>query len=87
MTQLDNSPRVALISGASRGIGLEVGRQLVSAGWFVAFGMREVSGADRLLSSYDRARWRAVRLDVRDDASCLEAVAKTIGARLGGLIR
>jgi NAD(P)-dependent dehydrogenase (short-subunit alcohol dehydrogenase family) len=80
MTQLDATQRVALISGASRGIGLETGRQLVSAGWFVAFGMRDVSSADRLLGSFDRARWRAVRLDVRDDASCRDAVAKTIDA-------
>jgi NAD(P)-dependent dehydrogenase (short-subunit alcohol dehydrogenase family) len=80
MTQSETSPRIALISGASRGIGLEVGRQLVSAGWCVAFGMRDVSSAEGLLGSYDRARWRAVTLDVRDDASCLEAVAKTIDA-------
>jgi NAD(P)-dependent dehydrogenase (short-subunit alcohol dehydrogenase family) len=80
MTHADTSPRIALISGASRGIGLEVGRQLVAAGWCVAFGMRDVSGAEGLLGSYDRAQWRAVRLDVRDDASCREAVAKTIDA-------
>jgi NAD(P)-dependent dehydrogenase (short-subunit alcohol dehydrogenase family) len=80
--------RIALISGASRGIGLEVGRQLLAAGWFVGFGMRDVSSADRLLGSSDRARWRAVTLDVRDAASCRDAVAKTIDAfgRIDALI-
>jgi NAD(P)-dependent dehydrogenase (short-subunit alcohol dehydrogenase family) len=88
MTQT-NTP-VALISGASRGIGLDVGRQLLALGWRVAFGMRDPAASQAKVAAFKSMEGQSliVPLDVRDDASCQSAVAHTLKTfgRLDSLI-
>ena len=68
--------RVALISGANRGIGLEIARQLARKGVFVVIGARDLEkGAAAAQSIVDDGyRAEAVKLDVTDGQSIVAAV-------------
>jgi NAD(P)-dependent dehydrogenase (short-subunit alcohol dehydrogenase family) len=73
--------KIALITGANRGLGFETARQLAEAGMTVIVGARDASkGAEaaRALGT------EFVQLDVTDDAS-VRAAAETIRARYGRL--
>jgi NAD(P)-dependent dehydrogenase (short-subunit alcohol dehydrogenase family) len=78
--------RVALVTGANRGIGLEVCRQLGTQGWTVLLGARDLekgkAAADVLLR--EGVKVRPVQLDVTsiDDAQRLKA---TVEAEYGVL--
>jgi NAD(P)-dependent dehydrogenase (short-subunit alcohol dehydrogenase family) len=63
---------VTLITGATRGIGLETARQLVAAGHTVYLGARD---ADRGREAAADIGARSVQLDVTDDDSVAQAVA------------
>ena len=65
-----------LITGANRGLGFEVARQLVAAGHQVWIGARDEA---RGRQAADSIGARFVRLDVTDDASAA-AAAETVGA-------
>ncbi|MGY6272003.1 SDR family NAD(P)-dependent oxidoreductase [Achromobacter denitrificans] len=58
--------RVALISGASRGIGLAIARELLEHGWRVSAGTRQPVAA---LEDYGEARCHWSPFDARDAAS------------------
>lgn len=79
------SERVALVSGAARGIGLEVVRELASDGVRVFMGARDVAAGEAARAALDpeiAARVSVVQLDVADDASvaaCAETVRSTAG--------
>jgi NAD(P)-dependent dehydrogenase (short-subunit alcohol dehydrogenase family) len=64
-----------LITGANRGLGFEVARQLVAAGHQVWIGARDET---RGRQAADAIGARFVRLDVTDDAS-VTAAAETVG--------
>ncbi len=70
--------RVALVSGANRGIGLEIARQLARRGLLVALGTRDPGkgrqAAEQLLS--EGLELPVVALDVSDQASCRRAVSE-----------
>lgn len=70
--------RVALVSGANRGIGLEIARQLARRGLLVALGSRDPSkgqqAADQLRS--EGLELPVVALDVTDATSCQRAVGE-----------
>jgi NAD(P)-dependent dehydrogenase (short-subunit alcohol dehydrogenase family) len=76
--------RVALVTGANRGLGLETARQLLGAGLRVALAARDLAAVERA--------WRglggspgdgvAVRMDVTDPAA-IEAARREVEARLG----
>jgi NAD(P)-dependent dehydrogenase (short-subunit alcohol dehydrogenase family) len=66
----------ALITGANRGLGFEVARQLVAAGHQVWVGARDET---RGRQAADTIGARFVRLDVTDDASVARA-AESVGA-------
>lgn len=74
-----DSPRTVLVTGASRGLGLEYCRQLLAQGWRVLAGVREPGSATDLesLAPENPERLRVVRLDVVSDAD-IQAVAQDL---------
>jgi NAD(P)-dependent dehydrogenase (short-subunit alcohol dehydrogenase family) len=68
--------RIALVTGANRGIGLEVARQLLRAGCTVWLGARDLRrGADAASLLRENGHVEFQELDVTSDASVTEAVA------------
>jgi NAD(P)-dependent dehydrogenase (short-subunit alcohol dehydrogenase family) len=84
MTSLDK--KVAIVTGASRGIGAATARALAAAGASVALAARDVDALDRLADEIAAAGGRAlaVRTDVAEPAAVEELVARTV-AEFGGL--
>ena len=80
------SGRVALVTGASSGIGEATAVALAQAGAAVAIGARRADRLDALAAKLrdDGARVLTLDLDVTDEAACRDAVART-RAELGGL--
>jgi NAD(P)-dependent dehydrogenase (short-subunit alcohol dehydrogenase family) len=80
--------RIAVVTGANRGIGLEVVRQLAAAGDIVVLGSRDVAAGERAAASLfggtGVGRVLARRLDVTDQAS-LDAVADELASSHGRL--
>jgi NAD(P)-dependent dehydrogenase (short-subunit alcohol dehydrogenase family) len=71
------SPRIALVTGANKGIGLEIARQLASEGIIVYIGARDPARGEAAASSL-AAEGLAVKslvLDVTDEASIVAAAA------------
>jgi NAD(P)-dependent dehydrogenase (short-subunit alcohol dehydrogenase family) len=66
--------RVALVTGANRGIGLEVCRQLAERGYVVVLGSRELEKGEQAAREL-RGDVRAIQLDVADPASVRAAAA------------
>jgi NAD(P)-dependent dehydrogenase (short-subunit alcohol dehydrogenase family) len=79
-----DTTRVALVTGANRGLGLETCRQLLERGLKVALTGRDLEATERARRELgDRAGTSlAVRLDVTDPAS-IEAARRTVEDRLG----
>jgi NAD(P)-dependent dehydrogenase (short-subunit alcohol dehydrogenase family) len=75
--------RVAVVTGANRGIGLEVARQLAAAGYAVALGSRDLNkGRTAAASLGDLPNIVPRQLDVSDDWS-VQAAAAWVGERFG----
>lgn len=78
--------RIALVTGANKGIGREIARQLARAGVLVIIGARDMAlgaaAVDEISS--DGLLAEAVRIDLNDHAS-IAAAADTIYARYGRL--
>jgi NAD(P)-dependent dehydrogenase (short-subunit alcohol dehydrogenase family) len=72
-----SSKRVALVTGANKGIGLEISRQLAEAGFTVFLGARNVG-----LGEQAAAKLRSQKLDVRHVGLDLTRL-ETIGAAAG----
>lgn len=72
--------RVALVTGANRGIGLETGRQLLAKGLTVVFSGRNEDALKRVIASLgpDARRASAVRMDVADPSSVEQARREVI---------
>lgn len=73
--------RAALVSGANRGIGLEIARQLARLGYLTAIGARDTAkgqaAADELRN--EGLELPVIALDVNDPASCAKAVDEVVG--------
>jgi 3-oxoacyl-[acyl-carrier protein] reductase len=84
--------RVAVVTGASRGIGRACAMALAEAGWTVAIGYRsDEAAAKETVSALESvgAPGLAVYLDTRDEASVTEAfrrVADEAGGNVTGLV-
>jgi NAD(P)-dependent dehydrogenase (short-subunit alcohol dehydrogenase family) len=66
--------RVALVSGANRGIGREIARQLVELGYTVVVGSRDLAKAEAVADELGEGA-TAVQLDVTDEESVRSAVS------------
>ena len=75
------SGRVVLVTGANRGIGREVARQLAGRGDIVLLGSRDAAKGERAAAAVGA---EPVHLDVTDPAT-IDAVAATVAARHGRL--
>jgi NAD(P)-dependent dehydrogenase (short-subunit alcohol dehydrogenase family) len=77
-------PRVALVTGASSGIGEAVARRLLAGGWSVYAGARRL---DRM-GALAQAGARPIALDVTDDRSARAAVDRIVAeaGRLDALV-
>jgi NAD(P)-dependent dehydrogenase (short-subunit alcohol dehydrogenase family) len=76
----DDGRRVAVVTGANRGIGLEVCRQLADLGWIAVLGSRDLAKGRRAADGIKGVE--ACLLDVDDDGG-VRAAAAEIGARFG----
>ena len=79
-------PRVALVTGANRGLGLETARQLLARGLRVVMAGRDQAAVERARIGLGDGSSNAmsIRLDVTDAAS-IAAAARAIGERWGGV--
>jgi NAD(P)-dependent dehydrogenase (short-subunit alcohol dehydrogenase family) len=74
--------QIAVVTGANRGLGLEVGRQLSDAGHTVVLGSRDLARGERAAAEL-QGDVHVVALDVADDASvraAAEEVERLVGA-------
>jgi NAD(P)-dependent dehydrogenase (short-subunit alcohol dehydrogenase family) len=80
------SNRIALVTGANKGIGLEIARQLAQAGVSVIIGARDAERADAAVTdlSSQGLDVTSVQLDLLDEAS-IAAAAATISNEHGRL--
>lgn len=78
---IDLSQRVALVTGASRGIGRAIARQLARQGAFVVAAARGDHAADTVAEiEAAGGRAQALALDVTDTAACEAAVTGSLSA-------
>src|SRR5437879_390477 len=82
----DETKKIALITGANKGIGLETARQLGKLGITVLVGARDLAKGETAVAELkkDGVDARAVKLDV-DNASDYEAAKKLIEKDYGRL--
>ena len=78
--------RIALVTGANKGIGLEIARQLAEAGLHVITGARDNARGRAAVEDLASQKLIAqfIRLDL-DDLASVEAAAATIGSEHGKL--
>jgi NAD(P)-dependent dehydrogenase (short-subunit alcohol dehydrogenase family) len=79
--------RVALVTGANRGLGLETSRQLLAKGLMVVMAGRDHAALERARRTLDRdeqPRAVAVPMDVTDSESIV-AAHRTVSERLGSV--
>lgn len=83
---MTNNNRIALVTGANKGIGLEIARQLAQAGVTVLLGARNQARGAAAAAKLAEAGLTTlpIAIDLNDDAT-IEAAAQEISARHGRL--
>lgn len=83
---MTNNDRIALVTGANKGIGLEIARQLAQAGVTVLLGARNQARGAAAAAKLAEAGLTTlpIAIDLNDDAT-IEAAAQEISARHGRL--
>ena len=78
--------RVALITGANKGIGYEIARQLGEKGYHVLVGARKAEAGKQAVASLQKSGASAefIEIDVSDRAS-IQKAAKTVAAQFDHL--
>jgi NAD(P)-dependent dehydrogenase (short-subunit alcohol dehydrogenase family) len=83
----NRKPRVALVTGANRGLGFETGRQLLAKGLSVVLAGRDAAAlerAHRTLTRDEQSRAMTVRMDVTDSDS-IAAAQRSVAEHLGSV--
>lgn len=78
-----NNPNIALVTGANKGIGLQIAKELANKGLIVVVGSRDLERGKAAAKGVGRGA-RAVQLDVTDSRS-IAAAAEWMRAELGRL--
>ncbi len=80
------SDKIALITGANKGIGLETARQLAQKGYMVLIGARDQERGDKAVQALcdEGLQARFVLLDLNDKAT-IDAAAQSVEAQFGHL--
>jgi len=78
--------KIALVTGANKGIGLEIARQLAQSGVTVLLGSRDLTRGQQAVAALrsDGLNVEAVQIDLNDEAT-IEAAAQMIGERYSRL--
>ena len=75
---IDSNGRVVMISGANRGIGLAIARNLYQAGFFLSLASRKVSALDSIVEDWSKERILTTRFDAMDKSTHNDWVEKTL---------
>ena len=75
---IDVKGRVALISGANRGIGLAIARKLYEAGYSLSLGSRNIESLNDLNEGWDKNRLLFNRFDALDKSTHRDWIKQTI---------
>ena len=84
MTETNNQGQVALVTGATRGIGAAIAQELASRGYTVVGTATSEDGAAKITAALSAQGGRGVKLDV-NDASGVDALIDDIVKNQGGL--
>ena len=79
----ESTERVVLVTGAGRGLGVEIARQLVDAGHVVVVAARDVEAGAAVAKQLGERAW-ALHLDVTDPES-VQAAVEAVDRRHGRL--
>ena len=84
MTEATAQPQVALVTGATRGIGAAIAQELVARGYLVVGTATSDDGAARIGAALQASGGRGVKLDV-NDAPAVDALIDDVVKTHGGL--
>lgn len=77
MTKLTSTPATWFVTGTSRGLGLELVRQLLQAGHNVTATTRSTERLIQALAGVETSRLLALEVDLADEAAVADAVRRT----------
>ena len=85
---IEANGRVVMISGANRGIGLAIARNLYKAGFSLSLAARKISSLDNIVKDWSSERILTSRFDAIDKGSHSDWVEKTLSkfSRIDGLV-